>query len=793
MNPVWLLCLSNIRKNKIQNGIITLIIFLSTLLLSTAFIVMSNSGKVFNDMHDKVKGSHNILNFESNLQNPNEVYNWWKKQDGVTTTNLLHYKRLANFTHANHKISNINLYMMSTQATSEVDKLIFTDGSTKDLPVKGTVWIPSSLAISKGIKVGDELAFGASDSQITLKVSAIVIDVPYCQPFTITARIWMNPMDYREKISVTDKAEYSMLGLRFDNIAEEEKYWNNFKDYFGKPFLETFTDFNGISSFYLIINQIISFVMIFLAVVMILIAVITIGFTISDAVLSKYRTIGILKSCGLSSKKVVQIYVTQYIFLAILAILPALSLSYFFSRIVLNLSVSYLRTEKDLVDVNFINIAFLVGLLVIIMIGLTAMIFSLKTRLIKPAQAIRYGMSEKSMTASKINILQNKLFNFEKYPISLIISLRGIFKDGKGSALIVFITLLTTSVLTFGFIFIYSILSMNQTTSEWGYDNADVSLEILNQDSQLVNYINKEIMEDSRVKDFVVMGGTYALVSSDSSPLTQGIQMTTASGDYDEVGYKNLKGKNPKSPNEISIGVSIAKNFNKNIGDNLDLYLQGKKATFKIVGIYQSLANMSNSGRITLSGLESIGLKEKHIQTLYIINLNNGVSAADFVKELDEEYKDNISISTQETLLKETYSQALPIIVIPLLTIGIFFIIVAFVVTYSISGIKIYKEGKVYALYKSLGMSTKEVRLSIALSAFYLSSIGSIIGIFIGIKVLPNILNLILSNFGIVNFPIVINWLIIPIIVLVTIISVTFGSWYASKVLKKSSIRTLLS
>ena len=793
MNPVWLLCLSNIRKKKIQNGIITLIIFLSTLLLSTAFIVMSNSGKVFNDMHDKVNGSHNILNFESNLQNPNEVYYWWKKQDGVTTTNLLHYKRLANFTHEGHKISNINLYMMNTQTPSEVDKLIFTDGSTKVLPEKGTIWIPTSLAYSKGIKVGDELAFGASDSQITLKVSAIVIDIPYCQPFTITARIWMNPMDYREKISVTDKAEYSMLGLRFDNIAEEEKYWTNFKEYFGKPFLETFTDFNGISSFYLIINQIISFVMIFLAVVMILIAVITIGFTISDAVLSKYRTIGILKSCGLSSKKVVQIYVTQYIFLAIIAILPALSLSYFFSRIVLNLSVSYLRTEKDLVDVNFINIALLVGLLVIIMIGLTAMIFSLKTRLIKPAQAIRYGMSEKNMTASKISNLQNKLFNFEKYPMSLIISLRGIIKDGKGSALIVFITLLTTSVLTFGFIFINSIFSMNQTTSEWGYDNADVSLEILNQDSQLVNHINKEIMEDSRVKDFVVMGGTYALVSSDSSPLTQGIQMTTASGDYDEIGYKNLIGKNPKSPNEISIGVGIAKNFNKNIGDNLDLYLQGKKATFKIVGIYQSLANMSNSGRMTLSGLESLGLKEKHIQTLFIINLNNGVSAADFVKELDEVYKDNIYVATQETLLKETFSQALPIIVIPLLTIGIFFIIVAFVVTYSISCIKIYKEGKVYALYKSLGMSTKEVRLSIALSAFYLSSIGSMIGFFIGIKVLPNILNLILSNFGIVNFPIVINWLIIPIIVLIAIVSVTFGSWYASKVLKKSSIRTLIS
>ena len=45
---------------EIQNGMIAVIILLATLLLSTAFIVMSDSGNMFSQVHNKVNGSHQI-------------------------------------------------------------------------------------------------------------------------------------------------------------------------------------------------------------------------------------------------------------------------------------------------------------------------------------------------------------------------------------------------------------------------------------------------------------------------------------------------------------------------------------------------------------------------------------------------------------------------------------------------------------------------------------------------------------------------------------------------------------
>ena len=147
-------------KKKVQNGMITMIIMSSTLLLSTAFVVKSNTGSMFSQVHNKVNGSHQILHFEKKLHDPDEVHAWWYKQQGVTSSELQHYKPLSTFTHNDNEISNITLYMMDTiTSQAKVDQLIFAAGKEMNVPKKGTIWIPTSLAYSKNISIGDEIGF----------------------------------------------------------------------------------------------------------------------------------------------------------------------------------------------------------------------------------------------------------------------------------------------------------------------------------------------------------------------------------------------------------------------------------------------------------------------------------------------------------------------------------------------------------------------------------------------------------------------------------------------------------
>ncbi|MFD1905010.1 hypothetical protein ACFSQ7_14690 [Paenibacillus rhizoplanae] len=54
-----------------------------------------------------------------------------------------------------------------------------------------------------------------------------------------------------------------MTGLRFEDYSQQRAYWERFEQYLGTPYLESVKDFESLSSYYMIANQVISFVMIF--------------------------------------------------------------------------------------------------------------------------------------------------------------------------------------------------------------------------------------------------------------------------------------------------------------------------------------------------------------------------------------------------------------------------------------------------------------------------------------------------------------------------------------------------
>ncbi|MFD2879837.1 hypothetical protein ACFTAO_33860 [Paenibacillus rhizoplanae] len=75
---------------------------------------------------------------------------------------------------------------------------------------------------------------------------------------------------------------------------------------------------------------------------------------------------------------------------------------------------------------------------------------------------------------------KRKLLQLGALPISMIIGLRSVTKNIRGSLLIVLISALSTAVLVFGFLFVYSIASIHGTIAKWGYDSADLSIRIDN-------------------------------------------------------------------------------------------------------------------------------------------------------------------------------------------------------------------------------------------------------------------------------------------------------------------------
>ncbi|MDR6725883.1 putative ABC transport system permease protein [Paenibacillus amylolyticus] len=798
MAIMWRLSLSYLRKNKTQNGFSTLLILLSTLLVATAVIILANTGNLFKEMHDRAHGSHQILSFEKDLNDPQAVYDWWQEQEHVDVSPLLQYRTLSGITFDGLDIPNLYLYMIDTPAPPwDVDKLIFASGLQPTLPEQGSVWIPTSMANSYHIAIGDTISFRAGSTNLNLTVSDIVVDVPYGAPFTNTARVWMNPTDYQQDVQALAGNDNYMFGIHFDDYSTNSRYWEKYNLEHDVPFLETKMEFESISSFYLIINQIIGFIMIFLGVVMLVIALVTIGFTISDAILANYKTIGILKSLGLTSHKMIGTYVIQYAILSLVAILPGLMLSVWISKPLMSISVSSLRAGGDDIPMQGIGAALLVSAFLFALVLLFVMLYANKARHIEPVQAIRYGMSEADhiRIAQRMNTPFFRAIGFSRYPVSVVIGFRNLMKNIRSSALILLLTMMASAVLVLGYVVVTSVSGIYQTAANWGYDNANIAAVVVNKSHFSLDKLEQVLEQDNRIQNVGWQGNTSGVIRPDTSINTQSqstsLFLSVLDGSYDQLGFENLRGSNPRLENQISIGVNIAKTYHKDLGDLIDIYIEGQKRTFVITGVYQAIANMSVSGRITMDAMHSVNSSYKDVDVVFI-NVNDPVQVEPIVHALNEQFKDSTSVVTQKTLLDSVYAEAADILVYPMTLIGLLFILVTFIIIFSTCRISIRKESRTYGIYKSIGLTSSQIRLSIAMGIVILSSIGALLGIVIGIYVLPVLLELVLSGYGIVELPLILNWAGILLFACLTILAAAYGSWVSSRVIRHSSPRNLV-
>lgn len=798
MFAAWKLCTSKIRKNKVYNILIALIILLSTLLLSTALVIINNTGNLYLDIHSELNGSHEILEFKNDIHNPEEVNAWWKSQEGVIASNIMRYRNMAGVLHQDNNID-VELYMVDASAYSPtIDKLLFAKGNEQKMPDEGTIWIPTSLAYKNDLTIGEKLTFNKGSDEFHLQIAGIVVDLPYCAPFATSARIWMNENDYNQYVYNTDGKDFYMMTLRFADYSQSRGYWENFEDYLETPYLESVSNFESLSSFYMVINEITGFIMIFLACVMLIIAISSIGFTISDDILSNYKIFGIIKSLGMTSFNSICVYLLQYTLLAAFSVTTGIVMSYFLSGKIVNSSMSYLKVENSAANLHFGYVACGVFLFLMFLIIACVFIFSNKTREIEPVQAIRYGTSEKNnrRLTSRLNQVGKKIADFEKLPITLAIGLRAMLKKLRSDIFIIIIAALMTSVLAFCFTFINSILSIDQTMAMWGFDSSDITARVESLSDVSYEEFRNDLLEDDRIENFNIYSDINGVIpahkNSETGVITDSMSvlLSVVDGSYEKIGFTNIEGRDPVSNDEISIGVNLAQKYDKKIGDFIEVYIQGERCSYMVTGIYQAISNMAYSARVCIGSIKNMN-PTYEIKDIVFINVNDETLSEEYIDEMYSKYGSNISASTRKELVNQVFSVAVILLVLPMFIIGIIFIVFTLIIIYCNCHISIKKDMNTYGIYKSLGMRSSSIRSSILLGVLVLELIGAVLGTMAGIGLLPNLLNIVLSNYGIVKMPLVVNHLGVFFVVMIGILMAGLGAWFASKIIRKSSPRIL--
>lgn len=803
MTAILTLCLSNLKKKKIHHALIGLLILLSTLLLATSITVMMNSSNLYRDLHSQAKGSHEMLLLQNKLHNPAQIEQWWKQQEGVSTSKLIPYHMLAGMNKEgappSDELSSLTLYMMDTpERPFGGDELLFAQGKESAVPAEGTLWLPTSVAYLYQLSVGDRLEFSTGENQFSLQVSAVVVDIPFGAPFATDARIWMNPEDYIQELQGIQGTEQYMLGLRYADYSSSPSYWERFEQETGTPYLEMKISFEQMSSFYLIMNKVIGFIMVFLGIVMILVALFTIGFTISDDILSNYRTMGVLKALGLTAKKIMSIYLVQYAFIGILGVVPGLAGSRLLSGLIIDNTLSSFKGIPVSGALSETLVTLAVGSFVIAMVILCVVVYAAKAHAIQPMQAIRFGMSEadNSKLLKRFNAKEHSLLSFGRTPLLIVLGLRNVLKHKKASILMLLLSTVMSAVLVLGFTLLYSISNIKETSAAWGYDSSDISLRVVNASAFSRSEFNQAMRSDPRIKNIgwlgyvngVVSGGEGAASDDTRDHQSMNFSISVIDASYEEVGYTTIKGRNPEHHNEISIGIRVAKQLNKDVGDTVKVYIEGEEHTLIVSGVFQSIANQSISARIVADTLRAA--HPDYIAAF--INLNDPQAGAEVVSEINTKYKDSATAATMQTLLDATFRQAVASLILPMSMMGLLFTIVTIFIIYSISRINIRKESRIYGIYKSIGLSSSRIRGSVAMGIIAVSGIGAGLGMVLGVYFLPIILGSILSDYGISTLPLILNWGGILLLASVTMISAGLGSWASSRIVVRTSPRSLV-
>lgn len=794
MRAILTLCFAHIKKRKIQNVLLAILIMLSTLLLATSVIIIMNTSNIFEKTHHDSNGAHQILTMGKDIHNPNTVNNWWQEQQGVSASNLIPYRNLSGFTANGAETPNdLYLFMMNTPKTPfAIDQLLFSEGENQDYPTEGTIWIPTSMATTSNISLGDAIEFNTGEKAFTLNVSGIVVDLPYGGPFTTNARIWMNDSDYHKQFDSMIGSEQYMMALRFDDYQQSANYWIEFEKFLNGPYLESKMEYVDLYSFNFIINKIIGFIMIAFGVAMLFISLFIIGFSISDAILTNYKTIGVIKSLGLTSRKISATYVLQFGLLSMVSIIPGLIASTVLSRVIIESSLSYLKAGKHLTIIQDFRITMLLAVIILVIVILTAFIYSNKARHVEPVQAIKYGMSESAN--SKLNRRlnnSNRLSNLVHLPIQLQISIKNITKNMKSSFLIIVLTAITSAILVFSAVIHNSFISnIKQNTPALGYDSSHVVVTVFNEATFSKQQFEQFLRSDERIKNHAWFDQfTGVLPNESNQPLN--INVNTIEGSFDVAGYETISGRNPIKKNEIAIGLNVAKALHKNVGDIVEVYIEGKQHHLIVTGIYQSIANMSNSARITADVIKVYNATYSASE-ISMINLVDETLSTQIVDDVNNNFKSSVKAVTQQTLLYDVYKVVVAVLIIPLSVIGILFIVVTFIIIFSVSRINVRKESGTYGIFKSIGMTSNTIRWSITSGILLLSSLGAMFGIFIGVKVIPVALQSIIVEYGLLELPLVINWPITIGLSFLSVVAACVGCWLSTKIIAKTSPRILL-
>ncbi len=759
-----------LRKDFLRKKLITIVvfafIFLSALLVASGTNLIIELGNSLNALFTRANTPHFVQMHAGPLDQA-EIDSWAAANELVTDQQTVEMIT----------IDGSNLYLGESQNPEEnsimdisfvtqnegFDFLLDLDNNIIQLS-PGEIAVPVYYSQQRDLAVGDEVRVNTGAGEMVFTITTFSRDSQMNPAIASSKRFLIHEQDYANLRETIDETEYLVEFL----LVDDSQISTFASAYQASDLPKTgpavdqglFRILNTLS------DGLVAGVVILMSLLLIVIAILSLRFTLLATIEEDTKEIGVMKAIGIARSDIKRIYLAKYVVMgaaaALLGYLTSLLLNQVLSANVLlyigSASKSVLQTALPLAAASSI----------FLIVTLSCVVILRRFNRISAVEALRSGSVGESMRIiPMLNLKRGRLLNINAY-----LGIRDVLQRSRLYGLLVFVFFFCAVIIIIPIHFLTTIQSPT-FISYMGSGQSDIRID-LRQSEDVADRFDRTVATLTDDPDVAKLSplvtSQFKVMQSDGTLETLNIE----TGDFSLFPLDYVKGTAPQQENEIALSYLNAREMEKQIGDTVTLVIEGQEREMVVSGIYQDITNGGRTAKATLP---------YNPQTVlwYTVNLNLAADAN--IEEKVLEYSqifDPARVTDTASFVSQTVGntvQQLKTVTMVTVVVGL---ALSILITSLFMMMLITKDSNQIAIMRSLGFSLRNIRTQYLTRALFLLAFGIVLGTLFSNTLGQQLVSVVLSLQGASRIRFVIDplqaYVMYPLILMFTVAVTTFLS-----------------
>lgn len=747
MKSVLLCGLAKFRRKKVPNFFLGVCIIMMSALFVNALVLLKELNVVFDRAYEAMEGAQLCCLWSREMFSPEMVKQYLDDLPEDFRYQITENTKTVDYIEKDGKKLSNGILLELPQALE--DNMIspkVLEQSELNQPQKDEIWITTKIANILGLRTGDELSLQLAESLVKVKVAKIVVDPVFGSSSTNIYRMWCGYgclSDY----PLAENNAMSYLEIRFKEYssAAEHNFIRETEAYFDMPLGNALYTYDKIKSGYMAVYKMAGAVFCFVSVILAVTIIVLTLFLVKSDIDEDVRNIGLYKSLGMTSMQIIGIYLVCYGLTGFAGAVLGSAAGGFLSVKI----ITGILGMIGIYTVSFTGVAgyhFLVCIAVLAAVLLICLFTVLKVRRLNASLAVRTGAWQADKDNMPVKKPKSVCYD-GKASFEFYYAVRGMHNKKVRYGYIAGVSMILSCLAVVCTGCLNAVKNIDREPEMWGFIRTDIY--VTSTENVPVSAIINELEKNPKVDYTYGVNKIYVPYKPHGKNEYQSIVAELYELPWNErIKDKSLYGRRPVRENEISVGVGLAKDYGLEIGEKMELFINGEKREYEITGIFQTLSNSGKVLRMVTDNLDKFVEPDGKYGD-YMLVLHNGGEKWEYAKELAECYHGAYTF-----IASKSNGENITGVLVPAAwaVLTVLFTVIALVTT-NLTFLLIRREQGQIGLLKAVGMTSRQV-LKIYLFRNGLAAFaGSITGLAAGVLVMPGVLAPYVRVLGLTKFP----------------------------------------